>query len=201
MTLRKKLVAFTLAALTIPVIAQAPQAMSIIVNGVAMQGKALNYKGRLYVPLEDIATATGGKYTVDAQTGTVVATVLTPNNAGRPGEAVRPFIKVTYERKYTTQSNAKVLATIVNQGDRPAKNVEVFCVFKSGALRELNTAVQNVGDLAPGERRTLEFRLYESGSVPNNQEPAVSVGQVPDDRVLVNGEWVRVSYELKFQYQ
>jgi hypothetical protein len=201
MTLRKKLIALSIAALTVPVIAQAPQAMSIIVNGVAMQGKALNYKGRLYVPLEDLATATGGKYTLDAQTGTVVATVLTPNNAGRPGEILRPFLKVTYERKYTSQSNARVLATIVNQGDRLAKNVEVFCVFKSGATRELNTAVQNLGDLGPGERRTLEFRLYDSGSVPTNQEPVVSVGRAPDDHVLVNGEWVRVSYELKFQYQ
>ena len=199
-SLRKKMaIAASLMVLAVPVLAQAPQALSIIINGVALQGKALQYKGRLYVPLEDIASATGGTFTTDPKTGVVTATVLTPSGA-RHGEMQRPFIKVVYERKYTEQSNARVLATIVNQGEKPAENVEMICTFK-GNQRELNSYVQNVGTLKPGERRTLEFRLFEAASTPPNYVAPGTLGTVPDDKIFIQGEWQRVSYEFHFNYQ
>lgn len=202
MSWKRNVSMFVLGALIVPVMAQAPGAISIVVNGVAMQGKALNYKGRLYVPLEDVAKATGGSYHLDSGTGIVTATIpTTPNQAVRPNEFTRPHLKVTYERKYTTLSNARVIATISNNGEQVARNVEVFCIFKGGANRELSTAVQNAGDLSPGERRTLEFRLFEAANVASPYDQGIATGQIPEDRVLINGEWTRVSYELRFQYQ
>ena len=199
-SLRNKLAAAAaLLVLAVPVLAQAPQALSIIINGVALQGKALQYKGRLYVPLEDIAVSTGGSFSTDPKTGIVTATVLTPSGARR-GEMQRPFIKVVYERKYTEHSNARVLATILNQGEKPAENVEMMCTFKGNA-RELNTYVQNVGTLKPGERRTVEFRLYEAANAAQNGAQPGTLGVVPDDKVFINGEWQRVSYEFHFNYQ
>lgn len=181
--------------LAIPCIAQAPQALSIIINGVPLQGKALYYKNRVYVPLEDVARATGGEYAVDSSTGVIHATVLTPT-AGRKGEVSRPYLKVVYERKYTMGSNARVLATIVNQGPKPASNVEVLCTFKDGVRRELGASVQNLGSMAPGERRTVEFRLFEAANTPSG-----FVGAPPYDQIYIDGVWTRVSYELTFNYQ
>ena len=194
-----KFAALTLFLLALPVLAQVPQALSIIINGVPLQGKALNYKGRLYVPLEDVAAATGGSFHTDARTGVVTATVLMPAPA-RPGELQRPYIKVVYERKYTEQNNARVIATIVNQGENAAENVDMICIFK-GNQREITSYVQNLGTLQPGERRTLEFRLFEGSTAPDYYTPNFAPGAVPDDKVYFNGEWVRLSYEFKFNYQ
>lgn len=116
-TVRKLAIGTALVVLALPVIAQAPKAISIIVNGVPLQGKALNYKGRLYVPLEDVAAATGGTFTTDPATGVVTATVPMQRTAMRPpGEVAparpdpgpRPFIKVLFERKYVEQTNAQI---------------------------------------------------------------------------------------------
>ena len=208
---RKLAIGTVLFALALPVVAQAPRALSIIVNGVPLQGKALKYKGRLYVPLEDVAAATGGTFTTDPATGVVSATVPTQQTAMRPPDAMsapsqarrpseqRPFITVVYERKYTEQTNARVLATIVNQGQLPAQDVEMICIFK-GNQREINSYAKNVGSLRPGEKRTVEFRLFER---PNGayHGPNIARAATPDDRVYINGEWTHVSYEFRFNYQ
>lgn len=192
---RKLLWLLALVLIAVPCIAQVPQALSIVINGIPLQGKALYYKNRVYVPLEDVAHATGGQYSADPSTGVVQATVLTPIPARR-GELQRAFLKVLYQRKYTSGTNARVLATIVNQGSKPAENVEVFCTFKDGVRRELGGSVQTVGNLKPGERRTLEFRLFEMAN-----QPGFFAGAPADDSVMVNGIWTRVSYELRFDYQ
>ena len=212
---KKLVIGSALFAVALPVLAQAPRALSIIVNGVPLQGKALNYKGRLYVPLEDVAMATGGTFSTDPATGVVTATVPTPQLAThpsepmtppppvrtqRPGEQQRPFIKVVFERKYTEQNNARVLATIVNQGSRPAENLEIICIFK-GDQREINSYVQNVGNLRSGEKRTVEFRLFEGPTGGQYYSPSTATGAVPDDKVCINGEWTRLSYEFRFNYQ
>ncbi len=206
---RRWLAAFVLVAVALPVLAQAPKALTIFVNGYALQGKALWYKGRIYVPLEDVAKSTGGTFNYVTGTGTAQATV---GAAGVPAPTAvvpattttttvapagsRPYLKVVYERKYTTGNVAKVLATVVNQGQLPAGNIEVICTFKDGLGRELTSQLQPAGNLNPGESRTLEFSFVGYGF-----GPPLSPGYGQEDHLWIDGHWTRISYALKFNYQ
>ncbi len=184
---------------TLPVLAAAPRALSVVINGYPVKGKALWYKGKVYVPLEEVAAATGGSYRYNPATGLAEVTVgLAAAPARR--EVVRPYIKVRWEKKYLTGNNAKVLATISNTGDTVAENVEAICIFKDGNLREVTAVTRDVGRLMPGENRTLEFNLFDGYVVNSYGAPIVADGMI-HDKILLNGEWTRVSYELKFNYQ
>ena len=75
--MKKKLLGIALLTALVgpPALAQMRQALSIVVNGVALQGKALTYKGRVYVAVEDLARATGGTYNYDSTTQVMKATI------------------------------------------------------------------------------------------------------------------------------
>ncbi|MCE7873970.1 hypothetical protein DYH09_26860 [bacterium CPR1] len=180
-------------------LAAAPRALSVVINGHPVKGKALWYKGKVYVPLEEVAAATGGSYSYNPQTGQAEVMVGNPPPPIRR-ELIRPYIKVRWEKKYLTGNNARVLATISNTGDAAAENVEAICIFKDGSLREVTAVTRDVGRLLPGESRTLEFNLFEGYVVSAYGAPIVADGLL-HDKILLNGEWTRVSYQLKFNYQ
>lgn len=195
------------ALLAAPALAQLPQVLSIVVNGVALQGKALFYKGRVYVAVEDLARATGGTYAYDQNTRTLQATIPQVGPGYRPASAAagtrvvtpasgdRPWLKVVSEKKYVYGNNAIVFATIRNNGQLPARNLEVSCTFRGGDLREIGMSMQRIPELLPGQSTTLEFRLYEQPNGPY-------VGPVPPEgNILVGGSFTRVSYTLKMDYQ
>lgn len=75
--MKKKLLGIALLTVLVgpPAFAQMQQVLSIVVNGVALQGKALTYKGRIYVAVEDLAKATGGTYNYDSTTHVMQATI------------------------------------------------------------------------------------------------------------------------------
>lgn len=197
--MRKLCTALLVCLVALPVLAVAPKALSVVINGYPVKGKALWYKGKVYVPLEEVAAATGGTYSYDPASGLAAVTVGAAAPPARR-EVVRPYIKVRWEKKYMTGGNAKVLATISNSGDVPAENVEAICIFKDGSLREVTAVTREVGRLLPGENRTLEFNLFEGYVVNQWGTPVVGDG-LYYDKILLNGEWTRVSYELKFNYQ
>lgn len=189
--------------------AQAPESLSVLVNGFALQGKALWYKGRVYVPLEDVASSTGGSYDYDPHTRTARATIGSPQRVA-PRESHRPYLKVVWERKYTSGSNAKVLATIANQGQAPAEDVEVICIFKDETLQDLTAQARNLGRLEPGQSRTVEFQLFEGvPDAPVAYDPYspylynynYNTNIAREGQVFVGGAWTRISYEFKFNYQ
>lgn len=187
----KKCALILLMFLAVPVFAAAPQALSVLINGQAMQGKALWYKGRIYVPLEDVASSTHGTYRYDQNTGKAEVTV---GQGGKVSvQAGRPHLKVKWEKKYVTATNAQVLATIVNNGQGVARNVEAVCTFKDPTLRELSASMQRAGDLKPGESRTLEFRLYEQPLQSGNCQ---FCGQFGGQQM----RWSRINHELTFNY-
>jgi hypothetical protein len=192
-------VALLAAALLVPpALAQMQQVLSIVVNGVALQGKALTYKGRIYVAVEDLAQATGGTYQYNSTTHVMQATipqggVARPVSAVRSGQ--RPWIKVVSEKKYVYADNAIVYATLKNASAWPALNVEVSCIFRGEGLRELGQSVQKLPVLQPGEQTTLEFRLFESANMQ-------SYGPLPPEGSLVlNGSFTPISHNLKMNYQ
>lgn len=207
--MKKKTVGLALvgALLAGPALAQLPQVLSIVVNGVALQGKALFYKGRVYVAVEDMAKATGGTYSYDQGTRTLQATIPQVSGAYRPPAplsaatrvqrpaAERPWLKVVSEKKYVYGNNAIVFATIKNTSKLPARNLEVSCTFRGGDLREIGMSMQRVPELLPGQSSTLEFRLFEMANQPY-------VGPIPPEgNILVEGSFTRVSYTLKMDYQ
>lgn len=197
--MRKRLLIALLVALALPVLAAAPRALSVVINGYPVKGKALWYKGKVYVPLEEVAAATGGTYSYNPANGLAEVNVGSPAPPARR-EIVRPYIKVRWEKKYMTGNNAKVLATISNSGEAVAENVEAICIFKDGSLREVTAVTREVGRLLPGESRTLEFNLFEGYVINQYGAPAIVDG-LAYDKILLNGQWTRVSYELKFNYQ
>lgn len=206
--MKKKTVGLALlgAMLAGPALAQLPQVLSIVVNGVALQGKALFYKGRVYVAVEDLSKATGGTYSYDQTTRTLQATIPQVSGAYRPAPAAggtrvrntaaeRPWLKVVSEKKYVYGNNAMVFATVKNTSKMPARNVEVSCTFRGGDLREIGMSMQRVPELLPGQSSTLEFRLFEMANQPY-------VGPIPPEgNILVEGSFTRVSYTLKMDYQ
>ncbi|MCA9797165.1 MAG: hypothetical protein KC910_35385 [Candidatus Eremiobacteraeota bacterium] len=208
------LAVFVVAAL--PVLAKAPEALTVFVNGYRVTGKALWYKGRIYVPLEDVASATNGQYNYDETNRTASVMVGPPNAAAGsptlvlPSQAERPYLKVVWEKKYTTGTNARVLATVINRGSSQANDVEAICIFKDETLQEVSAVARPVGTLAPGQSRTVEFKLFESeASAPNYAYPGyagysygapIVSGVGRRGEVLLDGQWTRISYELKFNY-
>lgn len=188
----------------LPVMAAAPEALSVLINGQVMEGKALWYKGRIYVPLEDVARSTGGTYHFNKTTGKAQITVG-PGRAesAQAPQGERPNLRVEWEKKYVSQDNARVLATVMNTGPRPAVDVEAICIFKDGTLQEVSASAQALGTLTPGQRRTVEFRLFEAPTYQQTAWGPTAYWGSPVARngeVLLNGQWTRVSYELKFNY-
>lgn len=188
-----------------PALAQVPQVLSIVVNGVALQGKALFYKGRVYVAVEDLSKATGGVCNYDVNTRTLQATIpqVSRSQTGlqpaptsvAPTNAERPWLQVVSEKKYVYGNNAIVFATIKNSSKVPASNLEVSCVFRDGDSREIGQSLQRIPQLAPGQSTTLEFRLFEMANSPY-------VGPVPPEgNIMLGGAFTRVSYTLKMNYQ
>ena len=188
-----------------PALAQVPQVLSIVVNGVALQGKALFYKGRVYVAVEDLSKATGGVCNYDVSTKTLQATIpqVSRSQPGAqpaptsvaPASAERPWLQVVSEKKYVYGNNAIVFATIKNSSKVPASNLEVSCVFRDGDIREIGQSLQRIPQLAPGQSTTLEFRLFEMANSPY-------VGPVPPEgNIMLGGAFTRVSYTLKMNYQ
>ncbi|MGE0489741.1 MAG: hypothetical protein AB7S38_11065 [Vulcanimicrobiota bacterium] len=208
------LAVFMVAAL--PVLAKAPEALTVFVNGYRVTGKALWYKGRIYVPLEDVASATNGQYRYDEanRTASVVVGAPDPSAASPsqvlPPQADRPYLKVVWEKKYTTGTNARVLATVINRGSTQANDVEAICIFKDSTLQEVSAVARPVGSLAPGQSRTVEFKLFENeAAAPNYNYPGyagygygapIVNGVGSRGEILLDGQWTRISYELKFNY-
>ena len=204
--LKKKVLGLTLLATLVaaPALAQIPQVLSIVVNGVALQGKALFYKGRVYVAVEDLAKATGGNCAYDPSNKTLQATI--PSGGGvarqtayapRPAQTApeRPWLKVESEKKYVYANNAIVFATIRNASRVPANNVEVSCTFRGGDLRELGQSLQRIPELQPGQATTLEFRLFETANTE-------AFGPIPPEgNMVLNGAFTRISYTLKMDYR
>lgn len=199
--MKKKVLGFALLALLIaaPALAQIPQVLSIVVNGIALQGKALFYKGRVYVAVEDIARATGGHCHYDPTNKTLQATIPSsgPGMAAnpRPQAPERPWLKVVSEKKYVYANNAVVFATIRNTSKTPAANVEVSCTFRGDGLRELGQSIQRIPELLPGQSTTLEFRLFEQP----NTEPFGPTP--PEGNMVYNGAFTPISYVLKMDYR
>lgn len=194
--MRKRTIAAVLLLLGLPALAQMQQVLSIVVNGVALQGKALNYKGRVYVAVEDLAKATGGTYSYDPNTHLLQATIPTPGGPrGQAAPGERAYLKVVSEKKYVYANNAIVFATIQNTSRAAARNLEVSCLFRGDGLRELGQSVQRLPLLRAGEQTTLEFRLFEQA---NNQP----YGPLPPEGGMVyNGSFTNISYNLKMNYQ
>ncbi len=206
--MKKSVVGLTLLAALVgaPALAQVPQVLSIIVNGVALQGKALFYKGRVYVAVEDLSKATGGVCNYDMTTKTLQATIPQVNRGPSgavqpapaqvaPAQAERPWLQVVSEKKYVYGNNAIVFATIKNSSKVPASNLEVSCVFRGGDTREIGQSLQRIPQLAPGQSTTLEFRLFEMANSPY-------VGPVPPEgEIMLGGAFTRISYTLKMNYQ
>lgn len=196
-----------------PALAGTPESLSILINGYAFSGKALWYKGKIYVPLEEVAKSTGGTFGYDPATGEAVVTVGAPPaelRAATPASGARPYIKVTWERKYLSGNNARVMATLTNQGDAPARDLEAICIFKDGYLNEIGAVARPLGTLGPGQSRTVEFQLYQESSLvyPSYAYtggyyyyPGGGLIGGSGDKILVNGHWTRIYYELKFNYR
>lgn len=208
------LAALLVLALAGAVLARAPQSLTIFINGFPMTGKALFYKDKIYVPLEDVARSTGGTYSFDEASGTARVTVgaPAPTSQAAPAEGT-PYVKVTWERKYLYGTNAKVVATLSNRGEAPARNLEVTCIFKDGTLNELNAVTRALGTLAPGESRTVEFILFDSATAAYPTYgyyngyyyyyPAAGVAGagIGGDKINIGGHWTWIFYELRMNYQ
>lgn len=201
--MRKKWLAFSVFLLWIlaPALAQLPQVLSIVVNGVALQGKALVYKGRVYVAVEDLAQATGGTAHFDPHSKVLRATILSaptatpsPPAAVNPQSLDRPWLQVVHEKQYCYGNNAVVFVTVRNGSQVVASNIQLRCRFK-GDSREIGESLQRVPQLQPGQSTNLEFHLFEG------EAPPVSGPLPPEGSILVNGSFTRITYELKMEYQ
>lgn len=194
----------------IPVFAAAPAKLSVLLAGVALEGKALWYDGQVYVPLESVSKALDGTYSYDASKGVATVTLEGSHPAlQRPGRtAAHPFLKAVETRSFSTGDNLRVLATIVNSGNAPARDVEIVCTFESGYLGEINASVANLPLLGPGQRKTVEFWLYEqripdhTGGRPYAQPMAVPGSFLArgNDHVYLGGGWERVTHNLQFRF-
>ncbi len=206
MTLKKrKILILALTILAIPALAAAPKRLSVLIGGVPLDGKALWYDNQVYVPLESVSKALDGRYSYDAGQG--VATVdlgatRTPRSSGRA------HLKSVASRSYSTGDNLRVLATVMNSGDGPARDVEITCTFGSGYQGEITASVANVPELAPGQRKTVEFWLYEQ-RIPDHTggRPYAQPMSVPgtylargNDYVYLRNGWERVTHNLQFRF-
>ncbi len=196
--------------LILPVFAAAPRSLSVYFGDRALDGKALWYEGEVYVPLKSVSKALDGEYSFDQDKG-VARIDLSSSRAVKSRleiPAGRAYLKTIDQRVYSTGDNLKVLATVINTGSAPATDIEVLCTFKSGYLGEINSSVANLTELLPGQRKTLEFWLYEqripdfTGGRPYAQPMMVPGTFQPRTRqhVYLNGSWERVTYNLSFDF-
>jgi hypothetical protein len=210
-TPKRSLRLLALLLLAIPVLAAAPKTLSVIIGGVALDGKALWYDNQVYVPLESVSRALDGHYSYDADRG-VASVDLGPRRPGQTGPASpangRAYLKAINARSFSTGDNLRVLATVVNSGTAPARDIEITCTFESGYLGEITDSVANLPQLAPGEQKTVEFWLYEqripdaSGGRPYAQPMVVPGSYLArgNDYVYLNGNWERVTHSLHFRF-
>jgi hypothetical protein len=166
----------------------APHALSIYINDTPFTGKALWYKDRVYVAVEDLAGSMNGTYSYKPSTGEVRLVLPGGGAAAAPAGAhpaaeaapnppavaamrnrvavgrspLRPYVRAVRQQKFLFPDNAKVVATFKNMGEADAHNVEVVCVFHDIDNRPINADIKFLGDMAPGETRTAEFYMYAS---------------------------------------
>lgn len=204
---KKRVLTILIAILAIPVLAAAPNSLSVLINGKALDGKALWYDGKIYVPLESVSKALDARYRYDESRG-VAAVDMSGGRGITISPSDRPHLKVVRERAYSTGDNLKVLATVVNKGLVPARDLEITCTFFTSGRNELTAAVAQLPEMQPGERKTLEFWLYEQrlpdaeGGRPYAQPISVPGAYAGRDsqRVYIGTDWDRVTFELEFDY-
>ncbi len=191
--------------LALPVFAAAPKSLSVLIGGVALEGKALWYDNQVYVPLESVARALGGSYSYDSTRGLATVDLGGRRRASSPNG--RPYLQAINARSFSTGDNLRVLATVVNSGTAPARDIEITCTFESGYLGEIASSVADLPELKPGQQKTVEFWLFEqlpdaSGSRAHAQPMAVPGSYLArgNDYVYVNGNWERVSHSLHFRF-
>lgn len=203
---RQKRWALALLLLALPALAAAPKSLSVLIGGVALNGKALWYDNQVYVPLESVSEALKGTYSYDPGRG-VASVDLGPRRPPAQPNA-RAYLKTINARSFSTGDNLRVLATVVNSGSAPARDVEITCTFESGYLGEITASVANLPELTPGQQKTVEFWLYEqrlpdaTGGRPYAQPMAVPGSYLArsNDYVYLNGNWERVRHSLHFRF-
>lgn len=193
--------------LTLIALAAAPASLSVLINGKALKGKALWYDGKIYVPLKSVSTALDATYSYDANQGLASVDISGGKNL-RVTSGDRPHIKIVREKAYSTGDNLHVLATVVNKGLVPARELEITCTFHGTSRNELNASIAQLPELKPGERKTLEFWLYEqrlpdaSGGRPYAQPmsvPGAYAGR-GDQYVYIGQDWQRITFDWEFDY-
>ena len=205
---KKRVLTICLIFLAVPLIAlaAAPESLSVIIGGRALNGKALWYDGKIYVPLESVSDALDANYRYDPANG--VASVDIYGHGVKVTKADRPRLTVTRERVFSTGDNLKVLATVTNKGLVPARELEITCTFRGTSRDELTASVAQLPELKPGERKTIEFWLYEQripdvdGGRPYAQPISVPGAYAGRDNqyVYIGMDWERVTYDLEFDY-
>lgn len=198
---------FFLMAATLVALAAAPASLSVTINGKALSGKALWYDGKIYVPLKSISQALDGEYSYDPDTG--LASVSLSDTSPAATSADFPVLRVTRDRAYSTGDNLKILATVVNKGLVTAKDIELTCTFMGTSRQQLNASVAQIPELKPGQRKTVEFWLYEQRLPDENggrayaqpmSVPGAYLGK-DSQHVYIGQNWQRVSYQWEFNYR
>lgn len=196
-----------LAALPLVALAAAPNSLSVIINGKALSGKALWYDGKIYVPLKSVSQALDGNYSYNPETG--LAAINLDDRGIRISPADRPMLAVSRERSFSTGDNLKVLATVTNKGLVTAKDVELSCTFYGTSRLELTASVAQIPELKPGQRKTVEFWLYEQRIPDENggrayaqpiSVPGAYAGK-DNQYVYLGQRWERVTYDWEFNYR
>lgn len=206
---KKRILTILTLCLAVPLIAlaAAPKSLSVLINGKALKGKALWYEGKIYVPLKSVSSAIGAEYRYNPDKG--LASVDLSGGKNIPiTPADRPRLKIVKERVYSTGDNLKVMATVVNKGLVPAREIEATCVFHSNGRNELTASLAQLPELKPGERKTIEFWLYEQripdvdGGRPYAQPITVPGAYAGRDsqHVYIGTDWQRVTFEVEFDY-
>jgi hypothetical protein len=176
-----------------PALAEAPKALSIILNDRPYAGKAIWYKDEVYVPLADMVRNLGGTFSFNHTTGVMNITLggrapstrtvspcrgetepqpATAESTPPPASAIGALVQASFEHQILYEDNAKVSAVFRNNGDTPAHNVNVLCLFRNNMHDIIGTSVRNLGGLQPGESRAAEFWLFE----PQGAPPTSTVG-------------------------
>lgn len=198
---------FFVVTVTLVALAAAPASLSVVINGKALSGKALWYDGKIYVPLQSVSQALNGDYNYNPESG--VATINLSDRAPSATPADLPILKVTRERSFSTGDNLKILATVTNKGLVTAKDVELTCLFKGTSRQQLNASVAQIPELKPGQRKTVEFWLYEQRLPDENggrayaqpmSVPGAYLGK-DSQYVYIGQNWHRVTYSWEFNYR
>jgi hypothetical protein len=210
---RKSLLALALVALAATAIAAAPRALSIYLDDTPFAGKALWYKDRVYVSLEDLAGTMNATYSFKPSTGEVRVTFPARGASSaapavaRSAGPVFPHVKVAWEQKYVFPNNAKIVAQFKNEGEATARSVEVVCIFKDTVLKPITADVKYLGDIEPGGVRTAEFYLYPGGGYAPGAPIAsggwygyAGFGIVDDDKISIRGTLSSIHHEFRLTY-